>query len=69
VDKILDADSLVGRAIDIRNEVVERLWSAAQTYQEGDPATAHHELDNEAAEVNKDFDRLLESILRWEEAA
>jgi len=69
VDKILDADSLVGRAVDIRNGVVERLWSAAQTYQEGDPATAHHELDNEAAEVNKDFDRLLESILRWEEAA
>jgi len=69
VDKILDADRLVDRAIDVRNGVVERLWSAALTYQEGDPAMAHLELDNEATEVNNDFDRLIGGILRWEETA
>lgn len=68
-DKVLSAGSLVARTIDIRNGVVERLWSPALSYTEGDIQIAHEELDTEILTVNSNFDRQISTILLWDESA
>lgn len=67
--QVLDANTLIARTIDIRNGVVERLWSAAQTYSEGNSNVARQELDIEATAVNSEFDQLRGGILQVEEAS
>lgn len=68
-DKVLPAGDLVDRTVNIRNDVVERLWSAAQTFNEGDPALARTEFDQESSAVNDNFDQQIGTILAWEEVA
>lgn len=63
-DKVVGADALVNRLNDIRNGVVERLWSAAQTYNEGNAATAMRELQQEGTAVIHDFDMLTGAVLK-----
>ena len=66
-DKVLSADKLVDLTIDIRNDVVTRLWSAAQTYNEGSTDIAQHELGIELSAVNNNFDQQISTILMVEE--
>lgn len=68
-DKVLSADYLIVRTINIRNDVVECLWSAAQSYSEGSVDIAKQELDIGISAVNSDFDTQISTILTWEEAA
>ncbi len=68
-NKVLSADDLVNRTVTIRNDVVERLWSAAQSYSEGDAAIAHQELGLEMSAVNNNFDHQISTILVCEDIA
>ena len=60
---------LVNRTLSIRDGIVERLWSAAQSYNEGDTAIAQQELHGEAFAVNNSLDTYIGTILVWEDAA
>jgi len=68
IDNMLSADSLIDRTVEVRNEVIERLWSVAQTYNEGQVDLARQEFNIEAAAINNDFDQFVGSILSSEKA-
>lgn len=66
-DKVLSSDELVSRTVDMRNDFVERLWSAAQSYSEGNIDIARHELSVEMLAINSDLDTQISSLLKWKE--
>jgi hypothetical protein len=66
-DRQLGADDLIQRTVNIRNDVVEQLWSAAQSYNEGDIGVAQKELEFATSTVNDNIDIQISTILAWEE--
>lgn len=65
VDSMMSVARLEYELDNIRNGVVERLWSVVQTTLEGDRQTAQQELLQQTEAVNELLDNALLSVLKW----
>lgn len=68
-DAVLSASDLIDRTIAIRHDIVERLWTATQSYNEGFAMAAAQELDIEMTAVNDSLNNQISTILVWDENA